>query len=803
MWHRTSIRGLIVSMVWLLTSAAGITVAAEPSAESAAELVRQALRAELVGDNQIRRERLEAAATLDPKFGPAHWQLGQLQLPGEVTWRSARDMAVIPGDGDAWKSYRTMRDAYLRDPKVIWSVDEAPAPRTFRCRFELSSRPRYAEVRLAAFRNVSVAINGLEVRMDMSDGGAGLSGIQKHLRTGENTLAVFVEHGSGAAGLLAWLGCTYQDEQIHSVPTDQSWEVHAGPVEKWSTPYASDQSWSAAVSDRENSAAWENARKPLLSPRVDAALAKWCGRNSLGPQARFHWARVLEANPLDAEAIRALGLKHEDGFLWTHAEIAERRESERQAKEARKTWGSKLTALKTVVATGDGDRVEKFVDDALEEVTPSSAPVLTAAICSSQTVEFASPVVDLLCRIREPAATEGLVEAAIHADAEPVRKLALRRLQSHSGAAAASFLLPLLQLPLQIQTRQVEQSDNGLVLMANKFQYVDRRADHDVIHLEEQSVLLKPYLGHSYRVWRHKIDANGDGIVDRSDLDLMKSRIVPSINKELKASAESLARESMQSRFLAARMFADQENLRREIQNQRVFSALRETTGQSVNQRVSAWWQWWIDCNSLAMSPTRGIKMTRRTSYGIQRYEYRTAGWCCFVVGTPVWTRLGLVPIEQIHAGDEVLSQDPDTGELAYKIVTFTTIRPPSPVLTLTAGGDSVTTTLGHRFWRTGSGWIMAKQVAAGIPLHRMDGSHPLDLVVPAGDAPAYNLVVDDFHTYFVGQAGWLVHDNRLPVPGNVLLPGLLAEPGEIVDAVPGCGLHKALINAAQGQVAK
>lgn len=305
MLHRPSIRGLTVSTFLLLTLAAGTTVAAEPSADSAAELVRQALRAELAGDNQIRRERLEAAAALDPEFGPARWQQGKVRLARQATWQSARDVAVIPGDGDAWKSYQTMRDAYLRDPKVIWSVDDAPAPRTFRCRFELSSRPRYAEVRLAAFRNVSVAINGHEVRMDMSDGGAGLSGIQKHLRTGENTFAVFVEHGSGAAGLLAWLGCTYQNEQIHSVPTDQSWEVHSGPVEKWLTPYDSDQSWSAAVSGREQTAAWDSARRPLLSPRIDAALAKWCGRNSLGPQGRFHWVRVLEANPLDAEAIRA------------------------------------------------------------------------------------------------------------------------------------------------------------------------------------------------------------------------------------------------------------------------------------------------------------------------------------------------------------------------------------------------------------------------------------------------------------------------------------------------------------------
>jgi len=39
----------------------------------------------------------------------------------------------------------------------------------------------------------------------------------------------------------------------------------------------------------------------------------------------------------------------------------------------------------------------------------------------------------------------------------------------------------------------------------------------------------------------------------------------------------------------------------------------------------------------------------------------------------------------------------------------------------------------------------------------------------------AFNLVVADFDTYFVGEAGILVHDNMYRTPAQVATPGLLA----------------------------
>ncbi len=36
----------------------------------------------------------------------------------------------------------------------------------------------------------------------------------------------------------------------------------------------------------------------------------------------------------------------------------------------------------------------------------------------------------------------------------------------------------------------------------------------------------------------------------------------------------------------------------------------------------------------------------------------------------------------------------------------------------------------------------------------------------------AYNLVVGEYHTYFVGEGRLLVHDNNCPLPTTATIPG-------------------------------
>ena len=120
------------------------------------------------------------------------------------------------------------------------------------------------------------------------------------------------------------------------------------------------------------------------------------------------------------------------------------------------------------------------------------------------------------------------------------------------------------------------------------------------------------------------------------------------------------------------------------------------------------------------------------------------------------------------------------TGQLAFKPVLATTFREPSPLIEMTADGHTtgeraLRTTLGHPFWVNGKGWRMAKQLKAGDILHTVRGSLRIDRVAETDPEEAYNLVVHDFGTYFVGAAGILIHDNTIRQPTRAIVPGLAA----------------------------
>jgi hypothetical protein len=60
-----------------------------------------------------------------------------------------------------------------------------------------------------------------------------------------------------------------------------------------------------------------------------------------------------------------------------------------------------------------------------------------------------------------------------------------------------------------------------------------------------------------------------------------------------------------------------------------------------------------------------------------------------------------------------------------------------------------------------------------------VDGTVRIENVTPAGEDKAYNLVVDDFNTYFVGSSGLLVHDNEFRKPTRAIVPGLIDDAAE------------------------
>ena len=148
-----------------------------------------------------------------------------------------------------------------------------------------------------------------------------------------------------------------------------------------------------------------------------------------------------------------------------------------------------------------------------------------------------------------------------------------------------------------------------------------------------------------------------------------------------------------------------------------------------------------------------------------------------------MWTVTGSVGIEDVKVGDHVRAQHPFSGELAFKAVLGVTERKPSERIKIGIGSDTILATRGHPFWVCGEGWKMAKELKVGQRLHTVSGAVTVDALEelpPAkpwetSDTFSYNLIVDDFHTYFVGEQKVLVHDNVLFVSDGPTgpLPGL------------------------------
>ncbi|HEV2968361.1 MAG TPA: polymorphic toxin-type HINT domain-containing protein [Pirellulales bacterium] len=269
-------------------------------------------------------------------------------------------------------------------------------------------------------------------------------------------------------------------------------------------------------------------------------------------------------------------------------------------------------------------------------------------------------------------------------------------------------------------------------------------------------------------------------------------------------------------RFAAS---VDARNARIELTDQRIDSVLKEVTkGMSAKVDENAdekdaipdtavtkpstttadyWWNWWATYNE-AYSPekptsitaysrgyncshdvntsTYNVDMTPQMYNSVTRQLIRVGRThSCFAAGTPVTAITGRMPIEKLRIGDRVLAQDADSGELAYKPVLGTTVRPPIEMMLVTTTRGALRTTRGHPFWIVGKGWRMAKELQVGDRVHCLDGSATVTAIAAEPPQSAYNLIVADFGTYFVGDGRILVHDNTPRLPTAAKVPGFVA----------------------------
>ena len=138
--------------------------------------------------------------------------------------------------------------------------------------------------------------------------------------------------------------------------------------------------------------------------------------------------------------------------------------------------------------------------------------------------------------------------------------------------------------------------------------------------------------------------------------------------------------------------------------------------------------------------------------------------------------------MEKIAVGDRVFCCDPETGCLALKPVLRKTVRPEGRLLKIRAGGEEFEASGGHVFWVAGQGWVKARDLRAGMRLHTIRGTVPIEGIEPGTLQASFSLVTADFHTFFAGTGMVLTHDNTIRPPTDRIVPGLAAKAVRPVD---------------------
>lgn len=135
----------------------------------------------------------------------------------------------------------------------------------------------------------------------------------------------------------------------------------------------------------------------------------------------------------------------------------------------------------------------------------------------------------------------------------------------------------------------------------------------------------------------------------------------------------------------------------------------------------------------------------------------------CFVAGTLISTSYGLIPIEEIKAGDKVYSFDEDSKVVSENTVEEVFIRETTELVNINIGLETIRSTPDHPFYVPKKGFTNAVELRAGDILLNMNGEYVIieEIQHEILESPitVYNFRVSNDHTYFVGNVAIGVHN--------------------------------------------
>ena len=471
--------------------------------------------------------------------------------------------------------------------------------------------------------------------------------------------------------------------------------------------------------------------------------------------ARLHYLQLLSRPDVGVdihqEAYKRLQLRHVDGTWRTKEDAQGWEQRNRAIEQAFTKWGGRIQKLQAAI---DGSQETKR-NEAIQELSALDDPQIIVALEAALSYagdRFSEEAVKSLTQFPQYEATQALLRCAVLTPFVGAREVAVTSLKQRPKHDYVPLLMAGLREPIKTKFA-IQVSKNGHVRYSHAV--LQENAHQRVAQISNQFV--SPMM---YRVRSGRFEPGlGEGDPARGEGN---SALLYTI-EQMNIAAQSATQIELS---------ASNTNFEITDANSRVFDILERTTEQALPSEPAPWWTWWQNYNEYYWPKPSYWAYQNQSSYYFSGVRLHS----CFLAGTPVRTETGLQAIETIRAGDRVIAQDQDTGELAYKIVLRKTIRPPAKMLRINVGKEQIVTTLGHPFWVSGHGWKMAKELKAGDFLHCLDGAARITSVEAlVKEEQAHNLVVDDFNTYFVGNTGLLVHDNEFRKPTRAIVPGLVA----------------------------
>jgi hypothetical protein len=496
------------------------------------------------------------------------------------------------------------------------------------------------------------------------------------------------------------------------------------------------------------------------TPEDHVTLAEYCREHRLANEERFHWAVVLLSQPDHKIARERLDLRPFRDGLFTGEQIAAIEQREADAEKLRKRLLPNFHKLCRDAMSGAHGRRAAALNAIRGTTDVAALPALHEAVADavqkapelSDSLELA--YIATLAKMPHHGATLRLLNLAVFSESAEARRAAAESLRTRPDTDYVPLLMAALTAPIELDVSVFAAPDGTVSLQQTLFQDRIGGAAEHIASLDlgtEGAIMYDPSRENPGRVLQNHL-----------------------------AAASATAGQTRDA--------VDAANAQTAMLNDRVNEALRIAAEfESSSSQPREAWEGWKHRNELSLSDG---SLQRTRSYEFSTYQYLTRSpsyetfgapaaapvqeaTSCFLPGTPVWTQDGAHPIEQIRAGDFVLAQHPESGELAYRAVLAVTIGEPMEVASIELPDERIVATLGHRFWVTGRGWRMAKDLAPQKMLHAMCKPIEVKAVKRLPDKETcYNLVVDEFHTYFVGQSQLLVHDIECPRPVFVTLPG-------------------------------